>query len=190
MIRTTKEEQSLTEMLMYAGIPKLPEPYESTSESIKNEDVWVKAIVKIQRQDGGVDYAVAEHDFFSKDEVKIKKSVGGAIIHSILGIYPYDFLKNKNIPQVSNKKEIIDFVFPYVDEDYEYLRSLKKDALKKLFYNVCIKMQIHSKGSEKKAIDYRLYNPKETPKEDGKGQEESNGAGATNGESKPKEDDF
>lgn len=189
MIRTTKEQQSLTEMLMYAGIPRLPELYENTDENINPEDVWVKALVKVQRQDGEVDYAVAEHDFFSKDEVKIKKSVGGAIIHSILGIYPYDFLKNKNIPKVSNKKEIIDFIISYVDEDYEYLQSLKKDALKKLFYNVCIKMQIHSKDSEKKAIDYRLYNPKEELKEDGR-EQESNGDGAANGEPKPTEDDF
>lgn len=174
---------------MYAGIPRLPELYQSTDEDINPEDVWVKALVKVQRQDGQVDYAVAEHDFFAKDEVKIKKSVGGAIIHSILGIYPYDFLKNKNIPKVSNKKEIIDFIFPYVDEDYEYLQSLKKDALKKLFYNVCIKMQIYSKDNEKKATDYRLYNPKETPKEDGR-EQEPNGAGTNDGESKPTDDDF
>lgn len=172
MIRTTKEEQSLTEMLMYAGIPKLPESYIEKEDSLKLEDVWVRAIARIQRQDGEIDYAVVEHDYFSWNEIKIKKTIGSAgIAHSVLGLYPYDFLKTKNVPEVKNKKDIIDYISIYVKDDIEYLQSLKKDVLKKMFYNVCIKNQIANKVETRKFGYYNLgkEEPKENEKEDGKG---------------------
>lgn len=171
-MRTTKEEQSLTEMLMYAGIPKLPEPYVETGESTKPEDVWVKAIARIQRKDGGIDYVVVEHDFFAWNEIKIKKCIGSAgIVHSVLGLYPYDFLKRINVPEVVNKKDIINYISIYVKEDVEYLQSLKKDILKKMFYNVCIKNQIANKVETRKFGYYNLgkEEPKENKEEDGKG---------------------
>lgn len=192
MIRTTKEEQSLTEMLVYAGIPKLPEPYIETGESIKPEDVWVRAIARIQRKDGEIDYVVVEHDFFAWNEIKIKKNIGSAgIAHSVLGLYPYDFLKTNNVPEVANKKEIIDYISIYVKDDIEYLQSLKKDVLKKMFYNVCIKNQISNKVETRKFGYYNLgkEEPKENEKEDGKGIEAA-GANAGTGNEVARDDEF
>lgn len=167
-MRTTKEEQSLTEMLMYAGIPKLPEPYIETTESIKPEDVWVKGIARIQRKDGEIDYAVVEHDFFAWNEIKIKKNIGSAgIAHSVLGLYPYDFLKTKNVPEVATKKDIIEYIMLYTKDDIEYLQSLKKETLKKMFYNVCINNQIRNYSETREFGYYNLG--KEEPKENGKG---------------------
>lgn len=191
---TTKEEQSLTEMLMYAGIPKLPDPYIEKEESLKPEDVWVKAIARIQRKNGEIDYAVVEHDFFSWNELKIKKNVGTAgIAHSVLGLYPYDFLKTKNVPEVSNKKEIIDYVSIYMKEDVEYLQSLKKDVLKKMFYNVCIKNQISKKTETREFGYYNLgkKEPKEEPKEKENGKENDEIGGNTGtGSVITREDEF
>lgn len=193
---TTKEQQSLTEMLMYAGIPKLPEPYQPTDASLKPEDVWVKGLAKIQRMDGGIDYVVVEHDFFSWNEIKIKKSHGNVgIAHSVLGLYPYEFLKINNIPEVSTKQDIINYISLYVKDDMEYLVSLKKDVLKKMFYNVCIKNQISKKVETRKFGYYNLgkEEPKEEPKEnkeeDGK-RIEAAGTNAGTGNAVARDDEF
>lgn len=195
-MRTTKEQQSLTEMLIYTGIPKLPEPYQPTDESLKPEDVWVRGIAKIQRMDGGIDYVAVEHDFFAWNEIKIKKSIGSAgIAHSVLGLYPYDFLKTNNVPEVAQKKDIIDYISFYVKDDIEYLQSLKKDVLKKMFYNVCIKNQISKKVETRKFGYYNLgkEEPKEEPKEnkeeDGK-RIEAAGTNAGTGNAVARDDEF
>lgn len=53
----SRTEESLLEMLMYSGVSSLPEPNDK-------EQVWARAIVKILRKNGHMDYALAYHDFF------------------------------------------------------------------------------------------------------------------------------
>lgn len=172
-MRTTKEEQSLTEMLIFAGIPKLPDALVESENPFQVDNIWCKALARIQRQNGEIDYAVVEHDFFGWNELKIKKTTGiSGVAHSLLGVYPYEYLRPKNIPEVSTKKEIIEFISHYVSEDLEYLQSLKKDVLKKMFYNVCIRLQNYKEDNYKPAGYYNL-GIKE-PKDDGK-ENESNG---------------
>lgn len=157
---TKKEEVSLNEMLMEAAIPKLPEPFEPVDPSMPKE-VWVKAVVKILRLDGSIDYVLAEHDFFSWNEVKIVKSMGGSgVAHSILGIYPYEFLNNSNLPNLSNKQDIINFLVGTTRiDDEESLKTHKKEILKKMFFNVCIKNQIRKKQITK-SFSYYKGDPK------------------------------
>lgn len=175
-MRVTKEEQSLTEMLIFAGIPKLPEKLVESENPLKEDNIWCKALARIQRINGEIDYVVVEHDLFGWNELKIKKSSGeSGVAHSLLGVYPYEFLRPKNIPEVSTKKDIIDFVSHYVNEDLEYLQSLKKDVLKKMFYNVCIRLQNYKDGNYRPSGYYNLgiKEPKQDGKENGN---ESNGA--------------
>lgn len=156
-MRTTVEEQSLFEMLQYAKISCLPEK--------NNENkIWAKAIVKIVRNTGLCDYAIAEHDFFSWKEVAVKKEVGGVgIARDIIDIYPYQYLSDTFIPNVSTKKEIIDFVYSRVPEDREYLESITNDALKNMLYNACIKEQIKRIDLNRSYSDYCIVAHKPEP---------------------------
>lgn len=77
--------------------------------------------------------------------IRIKKESGGnGIVHDVLGIYPYEYLLDRFFPNVSNKKDIIDYLVSHSNEDEAHLKSMSKDALKTLFMNVCIKEQLSS----------------------------------------------
>lgn len=147
----SRTEESLLEMLMYAKIPSLPEPNDE-------EQIWVRAIVKILRKSGHMDYAIAYHDFFAWNEINVTKELPGlGIAHELVEIYPYEYLKEDSLPDVASKKEIISFISANVPEDEEYLSGMSDDNLKKHLYNICIKGQINRTNM---ANNFRNYKRK------------------------------
>jgi hypothetical protein len=144
-------EESLFEMLTTAKLPQLPE--------INNPDkTWVKAIVKILRKTGKIDYAIAEHDLFSYDEVRVLKEIGGVgVYHELLGIYPYVYLTEKYIPEVKNKKDMIDFILSRnPDMNEAEVNAMKKEEVKKYFLKCCIKEQITRMNTWRTMNAYQL----------------------------------
>lgn len=145
----SRTEESLLEMLMYAKIPSLPEPNDK-------EQIWVRAIVKILRKSGHMDYAIAYHDFFAWNEINVTKELPGlGVAHELVEIYPYEYLKEESIPDVSNKKEIISFISSRMPEDEEYLSGMSNDNLKKHLFNICIKEQINRTNMSNNFKNYR-----------------------------------
>lgn len=136
-MRRNIEHESLIEILDYLKMPMLPHP------NIESK-IWTKAIVKVQSMDGSVGYIYATHDFYAIDELKIEKSCGClGIYHSTLGIYPLEYLDTAVVPIIKDKDDIINFLLPRCNEEKEHLESMKMPALRMLFYNVCIKEQLH-----------------------------------------------
>lgn len=154
-----KEEESLLEMLMFARVPKLPEPNDDS-----NGKIWVKAIVKILRKSGYSDYTVAYHDFFSWKEVTVIKELAGlGAACEVEGIYPFEFLQDRYIPTVNSKADIVNYLASVTHDDEEHLSNMPNEQLKKVLYNACIKEQIHRKKEDEEmkqfrraAIDYGL----------------------------------
>lgn len=169
----SRTEESLLEMLMYSGVSSLPEPNDK-------EQVWARAIVKILRKNGHMDYALAYHDFFAWNEVNVTKTLPGlGIAHGLVEIYPYEYLKDEFIPAVENKKDIIDFISSRTSDDEEYLNGMTNDDLKKYFFNVCIKEQIsrnefknNMKNYKRQPITFEEDLKEETNKEEENGHEE------------------
>lgn len=136
MIKKSKEELSLDEMLTFVGLPVLPEPNDENK-------TWVKAIVQIERRTGIKDYVVATHDVFGWNGIRVKKeSAGNGIARGVLGIYPFEYLLDKFFPKVSSKKDIINYIAMHSNEDKTHLSNMSKDALKNMFMQVCINEQL------------------------------------------------
>lgn len=156
----TKETESLTQMLLEAKIPTLPQENDESK-------VWTLAIVKILRNTGVADYVIAQHDYFSWNEINVKSEMANVgIPKQILGIYPYDYLTSSDVPAVKDKQDIVTFLARVTHEDEEYLSSLTNDALKDMFYNTCIKHKVSRWGQKRTVEDYTLgIKEPETPVE-------------------------
>lgn len=147
-----KEEESLLEMLMFARIPKLPDLKEESDNRI-----WVRAIVKILRKSGYCDYTIAYHDYHSWNEVNVIKELAGmGVASDVVGIYPYEFLQDRYIPNVKTKEDIVKYVASVTHDDEEYLNGMPNEILKKLLFNICIKEQIHRTKEIEEMKQYKL----------------------------------
>ena len=138
MVKKSREELSLDEMLSYVGLPMLPEPNDERK-------TWVRAIVKIERSKGITDYAIATHDVFGWNGIRVKKeSAGNGIARRLVGIYPFEYLIDKFFPKVTSKSDIVNFISINGNEDKSHLTGMSKDALKKMFMQVCINGQLNN----------------------------------------------
>jgi hypothetical protein len=176
-MRKNHEEESLMEMLRFCNVTKLPAPLSENEKKI-----WSRAIVKVAHRSGHHAYVAAKHDFFSWEEIAIKKvsDTPGDIVR-VIEIYPYEFLEDAYIPNVYKRQNIIDFVKAYSNEDEEYLYSLKKESLQALFYNICINQMIERKIADK-PIGY--YKKEEEPlkEEENENNKEESGNGTESGD--------
>lgn len=146
----TKETASLTQMLLEAKIPTLPQENDESK-------VWTLAIVKILRNTGVSDYVIAQHDYFSWNEINVKSEMANVgIPKQVLGIYPYDYLNSSDVPDVKDKQDIVTFLARVTHEDEEYLSGLTNEALKGMFYNTCIKHKVSKWGQKRTEEDYTL----------------------------------
>ena len=136
MVKKSKEELSLDEMLTFVGLPVLPDPNDENR-------TWVRAIVQVERSTGVKDYVVATRDVFGWNGIRVKKeSAGNGISRGIIGIYPFEYLYEKFYPKVSSKADIVNYIAINSNEDSSHLNSMSKDSLKKLFMQACINCQL------------------------------------------------
>lgn len=130
------EERTLTEMLMYAGIPELP-PVNDSSK------VWVIGIVRLLRRNGLYDYAIAEHDYSSWREIRIKKESSGSVPPvELIEIYPFEYIKPKDLPEIKDRMDIVTFVAGSTGLSAPYVSGLESSKLQKMFYNIIIRKKI------------------------------------------------
>lgn len=127
------EEKTLDEMLMYSGISKLP-PANDESK------VWVVAIVKLLRRNGLYDYAVAEHDYSSWREIRIRKESAGSVPPvELIEIYPFEYIKPTDLPLINDRTDIVRFVSSATGLSLSYVSGLDSSKLQHMFYNIIIK---------------------------------------------------
>lgn len=128
------KETSLTECLIWTGVPKLPEKDDK-------ENIWIKAIALVAKADGSESYVAMAKDDKLND--KIVKDFGNiSLIHSIKEVYPYSYLLASYMPEFKTKKkeERINYLSKFYKNVDMSAMSVKE--LDKLVVSLAIKKQI------------------------------------------------
>lgn len=104
------EENSLYDMLTELKMNEIPEELPAETENI-----WVKALVRVQKRDTSINYAIALNN--GRDGTKIIKDSGRmSTIVKILNIYPLNYLDKRDIPTFNKQ---IDYVMYLVNNGYD-----------------------------------------------------------------------
>lgn len=142
------EENSLYEMLTELKMSEMPEELPAETENI-----WVKALVRVQKRDTSINYAIALNNGRSGTSI-IKDSGRMSTIVKILNIYPLNYLDKRDIPTFNKQADYVMYLVNngYDEEECRALISRKdKDAetlerdrneIKQRVIEVCIKNKI------------------------------------------------
>lgn len=147
------EENSLYEMLTELKMSEMPEELPAETENI-----WVKALVRVQKRDTSINYAIALNNGRSGTSI-IKDSGRMSTIVEILNIYPLNYLEKRDIPTFNKQADYVMYLVNsgYDEEECKALISRKdkdgndKDAetlerdrneIKQRVIEVCIKNKI------------------------------------------------
>lgn len=126
-METKQTRESLLQCLSWCGLSQLPEPYEG-------EGVWLKAIVRVVKADGGEYYAVMSKT--NNAENRIVKVFGPvAAIVKTVAVYPYEWLHKAYLPvfKGNSKKDRIEYLAkfsPDVDFSEHTLKELDLEILR------------------------------------------------------------
>lgn len=95
------ELESMYEMLAECNIGELPKLYDEESGII-----WLKAIVKVQKRDCSVNYAIGVNN--GRGGVSVIKDTGrNSSIYKVLEIYPTQVLEMNELPNLKNQDEYV-----------------------------------------------------------------------------------
>lgn len=122
-----KTEESLIDALSYCDLRDLPEIEDG-------ENVWIRAIAKIVKSDGGEYYAYVEKGNDLKNRI-IKDFGSMSSIVKVVAYYPFSYLKADFMPEFKTKKkeERIAYLTRYkTTKDYSNmtLKELNDEVLK------------------------------------------------------------
>lgn len=147
------EGNSLYDMLTELKMSEMPEELPAETENI-----WVKALVRVQKRDTSINYAIALNN--GRDGTSIIKDSGRmSTIVKILNIYPLNYLEKRDIPTFNKQADYVMYLTNngYDEEECKALISRKdkygndKDAetlerdrneIKQRVIEVCIKNKI------------------------------------------------
>lgn len=147
------EENSLYDMLTELKMNEIPEELPAETENI-----WVKALVRVQKRDTSINYAIALNN--GRGGTKIIKDSGRmSTIVKILNIYPLNYLDKRDIPTFNKQADYVMYLTNngYDEEECKSLISRKdkdgndKDAetlerdrneIKQRVIETCIKNKI------------------------------------------------
>lgn len=104
------EENSLYEILTELKMSEMPEELPAETENI-----WVKALVRVQKRDTSINYAIALNNGRGGTSI-IKDSGRMSTIVNILNIYPLNYLDKRDIPTFNKQA---DYVMYLVNNGYE-----------------------------------------------------------------------
>lgn len=147
------EENSLYEMIEELRISEMPEELPAETENI-----WVKALVRVQKRDTSINYAIALNNGRGGTSI-IKDSGRASTIVKILNIYPLNYLDKRDIPTFNKQADYVMYLVNngYNEEECQSLISRKdkdgndKDAetlerdrneIKQRVIETCIKNKI------------------------------------------------
>lgn len=147
------EENSLYEILTELKMSEMPEELPAETENI-----WVKALVRVQKRDTSINYAIALNNGRGGTSI-IKDSGRMSTIVKILNIYPLNYLDKRDIPTFNKQADYVMYLVNngYNEEECQSLISRKdkdgndKDAetlerdrneIKQRVIEVCIKNKI------------------------------------------------
>lgn len=147
------EENSLYEILTDLKMSEMPEELPAETENI-----WVKALVRVQKRDTSINYAIALNNGRGGTSI-IKDSGRMSTIVKILNIYPLNYLDKRDIPTFNKQADYVMYLVNngYNEEECQSLISRKdkdgndKDAetlerdrneIKQRVIEVCIKNKI------------------------------------------------
>lgn len=147
------EENSLYEILTELKMSEMPEELPAETENI-----WVKALVRVQKRDTSINYAIALNNGRGGTSI-IKDSGRMSTIVKILNIYPLNYLEKRDIPTFNKQADYVMYLVNngYNEEECQSLISRKdkdgndKDAetlerdrneIKQRVIEVCIKNKI------------------------------------------------
>lgn len=147
------EENSLYEMIEELRISEMPEELPAETENI-----WVKALVRVQKRDTSINYAIALNNGRGGTSI-IKDSGRASTIVKILNIYPLNYLDKRDIPTFNKQADYVMYLVNngYNEEECQSLISRKdkdgndKDAetlerdrneIKRRVIETCIKNKI------------------------------------------------
>lgn len=129
------KEKSLIECLKWCQVPALPEVDDK-------ENIWIKAIALVKKEDGTESYVAMTKDKELKDKM-IKDFGTVSMIHEIIEVYPYSYLSAAYMPEFKTRKkeERINYLLAH-DNTLQGLEELSLKQLDKMVVNIAIKNQI------------------------------------------------
>lgn len=147
------EENSLYDILTELKMTEIPEELPA-----ETDDIWVKALVRVQKRDTSINYAIALNNGRGGTSI-IKDSGRMSTIVKILNIYPINYLDKRDIPTFNKQADYVMYLASngYDEEECRSLISRKdkdgndKDAetlerdrneIKQRVIEVCIKNKI------------------------------------------------
>lgn len=120
-MESLSEQISLTEAMSEARVPELPK------EWTEKERIWVQALVRVQKVNTKINWALAYND--GSGNPCVYKDYGStAKIAKILSINPFSYLQEKYQPDLRNKNDITTYLVNngYNERDIRYLLGTKK----------------------------------------------------------------
>jgi hypothetical protein len=121
MITNLKERTKL-DALSYCRLKKMPEIYDG-------ESLWVSAIALVSKSNGQESYVLLRKNEKLGDDV-IKDFGSVSSIAVIKEIYPFEFVKKKDLPNFSKKsgkEDRLQYLSYYNNEDYSNLSEEELD---------------------------------------------------------------
>lgn len=106
------EEDSLYAALNHLRLSEMPDEYD-----IDSGNIWVKSLVRVQKRDTTISYAIALND--GRGGYKFIKDFGRTSpIVQVLNNYPLVFLEKRDMPSLRKQDDFIEFLKKYgYDED-------------------------------------------------------------------------
>ena len=151
------EKSSLIEVLSLSKRSDLGKEWDG-------KKLWLKAIIKVQKCDNSINYALADNDGYNSPS--ITRDFGNmAKIVKILAIYPTYYLSENQRPNLKNKSDIINYLAAYGcnEAEIEYLladqsidgqektaeqKKTDKDKVKSMLNCVMIKSELKAINAE------------------------------------------
>lgn len=136
------KEKSLIECLKWCQVPSLP-------DADDKENIWIKAIALVKKEDGTESYVAMTKDKQLKNKM-IKDFGTVSMIHEIVEIYPYSYLSAAFMPEFKTRKkeERINYLLAH-DKSLQGLDELSLKELDKMVVNIAIKNQIFNEQNLK-----------------------------------------
>lgn len=120
MINRNLENDAKMAALNYAKLSELPAEYKKN-----NSKIWIKAIVRVLKNNGRYSYCLAENHY---DDIRIIKDFGASYgIVSIDAIYPIKYLDSAQMPDLRKQSDCVFYLVKHGEDENSMKQLLAKE---------------------------------------------------------------